>query len=237
MTILPSLNTLATTQSKPTVTTKQKIDQLLDYLETHPDAKLRYHARYMILHCDSDVVYLVETKARSRVGGFYYLSSKQHPKLNGAIYCECCLISVTMASVAESEVGVLFYNTRNVLPMRVTLQALGHLQPPTPINTDNTTVLGVVTKTIKIRRTKAMDTRFHWIHDSINQKLILVYWDKGKNNYGDYFTKHHPPTHHKLMRPKFLICHATTFLQKILKTHGKCKDTLRGCINSHIIPV
>ena len=62
MTILPSLNTLATTQSKSTVATKQKIDQLLDYLDTHPDAKLRYHASDMILHCDSDAAYLVEIK-------------------------------------------------------------------------------------------------------------------------------------------------------------------------------
>ena len=149
MTILPSLNTLATIQSNPTATTKQKIDQLLDYFYTHPDAKLRYHASAMILHCDSDAVYLVETKARSRVGGFYYLSSKQNPKLNGAIYCECCLINVTMTSAAESEVGVLFYNTRNLLPKRITLEELGHLQPPTPIKTDNTTALDLVTKTIK----------------------------------------------------------------------------------------
>ena len=76
MTILPSLNSLATTQSKLIATTKQKNDQLLDYLDTHPDDKLRYHASDMILHCDSDAAYLVETKARSRVGGFYYLSSK-----------------------------------------------------------------------------------------------------------------------------------------------------------------
>ena len=85
-----------------------------------------------------------------------------------------------MTSAAESEVGALFYNTRNAMPMRITLQELGHLQPPTPIKTDNTTAFGVVTKTIKIRRTKAMDMRFHWIHDQTNQKLILVYWDKGK---------------------------------------------------------
>ena len=89
-----------------------------------------------------------------------------------------------MTSAAESEVGALFYNTRNVLPVRVTLQELGHLQPPTPIKTDNTTVLGVVTKTIKISRTKAMDMIFHWIHDQINQKLILVYWDKEKRTTG-----------------------------------------------------
>ena len=58
-----------------------------------------------------------------------------------------------------------------------------------------------------------MDMRFHCIHDHINQKLILVYWDKRKNNYADYFTKHHPPTHHKFIYPKFLSCHATTYLQ------------------------
>ena len=85
MTILPSLNTLATTQSKPAATTKQKNNHLLDYLDIHPDTKLLYHASDMILQCDSDVAYLVETKARSRVGGFYYLSSKQNPKLNGLI--------------------------------------------------------------------------------------------------------------------------------------------------------
>ena len=66
-----------------------------------------------------------------------------------------------MASVAESKVGALFYNTRNVMLMRTTLQELGHLQPPTPIKTDNITALGGVTKTIKIRQTKAMDMSFH----------------------------------------------------------------------------
>ena len=175
MTILPSLNTLATTHSKLTATTKQKIDHFLDYLDTRPDAKVRYHVSDMILHCNSDAAYLVETKARSTVGGFYYLNSKQNPNLNGTVYCEYCLINVTMASAAESEVGALFYNTRNIMPMRTKLQKLEHLQPQIPIKTDNTTTLGVVTKAIKIRLTKAMDMGFHWIHDQINQKLILVY--------------------------------------------------------------
>ena len=43
-----------------------------------------------------------------------------------------------MTSTAESEVGSLFYNTRNAMPMRTTLQELGYLQPPTPIKTDIT---------------------------------------------------------------------------------------------------
>ena len=30
---------------------------------------------------------------------------------------------------------------------------------------------------------------------------FYVYWDKGENNYGDYYTKHHPPAQYVKMRP------------------------------------
>eukprot|EP00804_Cyclotella_cryptica_P003815 CCRYP_018931-RD/>CCRYP_018931-RD protein AED:0.34 eAED:0.34 QI:0/-1/0/1/-1/0/1/0/60 len=40
---------------------------------------------------------------------------------------------------------------------------MGHPQPPTPIQTDNSNALGVVTNTIQPKRTKAMDMRFHWL--------------------------------------------------------------------------
>ena len=30
---------------------------------------------------------------------------------------------------------------------------------------------------------------------------FYVYWDKGENNYGDYYTKHHPPEQYVKMRP------------------------------------
>eukprot|EP00804_Cyclotella_cryptica_P018678 CCRYP_007188-RD/>CCRYP_007188-RD protein AED:0.48 eAED:0.48 QI:0/-1/0/1/-1/0/1/0/59 len=47
---------------------------------------------------------------------------------------------------------------------------MGHPQPPTPIQTDNSTALGVVNNTIQPKHTKAMDMRFHWLHCRINQK-------------------------------------------------------------------
>eukprot|EP00804_Cyclotella_cryptica_P014938 CCRYP_000561-RA/>CCRYP_000561-RA protein AED:0.47 eAED:0.47 QI:0/-1/0/1/-1/0/1/0/59 len=46
---------------------------------------------------------------------------------------------------------------------------MGHPQPPTPIQTDNSTALGVVNNTIQPKRTKAMDMRFHWLRCCINQ--------------------------------------------------------------------
>ena len=81
----------------------------------------------MILHCDSNAAYLVEKKARNKAGGYYYLSSNKNPILNGAIYCEYCIIDVVMSSAVESEVGTIFYNARNIMPMRITIEELGHL--------------------------------------------------------------------------------------------------------------
>ena len=66
-----------------------------------------------------------------------------------------------MVSAAEYKVGALFYNARNMIPMKMTLQKLKYSQPPTPMKIDNMTALGIINKTIKTRRTKALDMRFY----------------------------------------------------------------------------
>ena len=52
---------------------------------------------------------------------------------------------------------------------------MGHLQPPTPIKTDNTTALGVVTNTIKRKRTKSMDMRFYWVRVRMDKQQLRIY--------------------------------------------------------------
>jgi len=80
-TILTSLNDIGSQQAKPTEDTNQEAAWLLDYLHTHPDAVLLFKASDMILYVDSDAAYLVKPNAKSRMAGFYYLST--HPeKLN-----------------------------------------------------------------------------------------------------------------------------------------------------------
>ena len=81
---------------------------------------------------------------------------------------------------------------------------MGHPQPPTPIQTDNSTALGVVNNTIQPKRTKAMDMRFHWLRCRVNQKHFRPYWRAGATNLADYVTKHHPAIHHQAVRPLFL---------------------------------
>jgi hypothetical protein len=51
---------------------------------------------------------------------------------------------------------------------------------------------------------KAIDMRFYWIRDCVRQGQFQVYWGKGSHNKADYFTKHHPASHHKAIRSTYL---------------------------------
>eukprot|EP00804_Cyclotella_cryptica_P003892 CCRYP_015767-RA/>CCRYP_015767-RA protein AED:0.49 eAED:0.46 QI:0/-1/0/1/-1/1/1/0/194 len=159
----------------------------------------------MILAAHSDASYLSETNARSRAGGHFFLSKNDHyPNNNGAVLTIAQIIKAVMSSAAEAELGALYINARKVIPLRHLLIEMGHPQPPTPIQTDNSTALGVVNNTIQPKRTKAMDMRFHWLRCRINQKHFRPYWRAGATNLADYVTKHHPAIHHQAVRPLFL---------------------------------
>ena len=72
-TINVAVNGIGTTQAKPTKKTKDQTIMLMDYLFTHPDAKLRYYYSDMQLHICLDAAYLVDPQAKSRVAGFFIL--------------------------------------------------------------------------------------------------------------------------------------------------------------------
>jgi hypothetical protein len=150
-TVLMPLNDIATEQTKATEKTQAATNQLLDYLATHPDATIRYHSSDMILHIHSDACYLSVSNARSGLGGLFFCGDKspQQYTLNGSILNVASVIKNVVASAAESEVGACFHNAQSVAPHRVTLAELGHIQPPTPLRTDNSTAFGILNKTIK----------------------------------------------------------------------------------------
>ena len=109
-----------------------------------------------------------------------------------------------MASAAEAELGALFLNFQEAVPIRITLEEMGNVQPPIPVQVDNSTALGISTGTIKQRNYKAMDMRFYWIRDRSNQDQFNIYWKPGSTNRGDYFTEYFPPAHHATVRPSYL---------------------------------
>jgi len=204
-TILIGLSSLAAAQSLPTVYTLYLVKWLLDYAATNPDAILTYEKSDMVLAIHSDASYLSEPSARSRVGGHFFCSSDvDDPPDNGAILNISKILKAVMSSAAEAELGALYINAREAIPMRQLLEEMGHKQPAAPIQTDNSTALGVVTNNIQPRRTKAMDMRFHWLHCRDSQGQFRYYWRPGPDDRADYWTKHHCATHHIEKRPTIL---------------------------------
>ena len=108
------------------------------------------------------------TLAAERVATFSYLRTMSSPKKNGAIITISQIIKAVMSSSAEAELGALFINSQEAVPQRQLLKEMGHPQPPTPIQIDNTTALGVVKMNV-LKKLKAMDMRFHWLWDRANQ--------------------------------------------------------------------
>ena len=128
----------------------------------------------------------------------------QTPQRNGAIMVECKTLRQVVSSAAEAETAGVFYNARNAIPIRHLLHCLGHIQPPTPIKTDNTTALGYIKRTIQQRKSKSWDMQFHWLRDREEQAQFYYFWKPGTENDGDYYTKHWPTIYHRQTRPKYI---------------------------------
>ena len=43
-----------------------------------------------------------------------------------------------------------------------------------------------------------------WVADQVQRKQFDVKWHPGQENLGDYYTKHHPASHHARVRPIYL---------------------------------
>ena len=155
------------------------------------------------------------------------------PPNNGSIHNVAQIIKAVMSSAAEAELGALFINAREAVHIRNILEEIGHPQPPTPIQTDNSTANRVVNNTIQPKRTKPMDMRFHWLRCRMAQMQFRFHWRPGTSNLADYWTKHHSGVHHKKIRRGILTpVHRVTHLFK----SGKSGSLLRGCVVPAGIP-
>jgi hypothetical protein len=204
-TMLMPISALSAQQAKPTQATMRRVQHFLDYAATKEPAVTTYRASDMVLAIHSNAGYLNEEEARSRAGGHHFLSENvASPSNNGAIYNEASIIKAVMPSAAEAEIGALYTNARKGVEEQNILRVMGHPQPPTPVQTDNSTAEGIINLRVQPKRTKAMDMRFHWLRDrGVNQKQFRFYWRPGTLQWGDYWTKHLSPSHHRQIRGEF----------------------------------
>ena len=127
---------------------------------------------------------LNEEESCSRAGSHHFLSEDiPLPPNNGAIHNVAEIIKGVMSSAAEAELGAMYINARKAVEERIILEEMGHKQPATPVQVDNSTAEGIINKRVQPKRTKAMDMRFHWLRDRSMQKQFRFYWRPGPTNY------------------------------------------------------
>jgi hypothetical protein len=56
-----------------------------------------------------------------------------------------------MASATEAELGAVFQNACDCVPLRIALEEMGHPQAATSIQTENACVAGIANETVKQR--------------------------------------------------------------------------------------
>ena len=170
----------------------------------------------MVLWTASGASYLSEPDGQSRAGDLFFLGPRTDqegkpptttPTMNAVIYGLAKIINAVMSSALGSEVAAAFLATREAIPIRIVLEAMGHKQPPTSLQVDNTTAVGFCNDRIKHSHSKAIDMCFHWIKDRVKQGQFVIYWSSGITNPSNYVKKHHPASHHIEMRN---LCYTTS---------------------------
>ncbi len=206
--MLTAIGKLATEQSQATKLTMEKLSQLFNYCASHPDATVRFTASDMILAVKSDASYLSVVKERSRAAGYFFLTSQPAApngpyKPNGSVHVLCHIMREVLSSAAEAKLGALFHNGKEACPLCIALEEMGHPQPATPMATDNNTASGIATDSVKQKCSKAIDMKFYWIRNWVRQGQFHLYWSKGNTDRTDYFSKHHPASHHQAIHSRY----------------------------------
>jgi hypothetical protein len=112
-----------------------------------------------------------------------------------------------MSSATKAELAGLYIMACKAIYIRIILEELGHVQPPTPLQTDNAMADRVINDKVQPKQTKVMDMRFHWLRDWECQQQFCIFWQPSKLNHANYWTKDHLEAHHCNMQKEFLTQH------------------------------
>ena len=152
--------------NRTTELTSRWVEEVLDYVATHHDAKIKYHASDMqlvLVHKDSS--YLNDHKAQSNCDWCFILGWYQPDnaplQLNVCLLVAVGLLKIVALSVAESKLGGLFYNAPDGTILRLTLNEMGHPQSEaTPIYVNSMTAVGNTNKSTKEQQSRAINMRY-----------------------------------------------------------------------------
>ena len=107
--MLPDLNEISTWRSAPTQDKMDKLNKVLDYASTHPNATICYHASNMILMTDTESSYIFLLESHICIAGYYHFTNrilyyyKGTPTPNGSILTESNTLKIMVSSSDEAE--------------------------------------------------------------------------------------------------------------------------------------
>jgi hypothetical protein len=203
--LLTAVCDVSSCQANPTERVKQMAVRLLQHARAFPNNEVVYRKSKMHFILQVDASYLSRSKGRSVAGGIGYFGDASDPtKENGMVYAMSAIIDVVVASAGEAEYGSAFKNAQQSVSMRHIAIAMGHKQPATPVLCDNEFAIGLATDTIKQKRSKSIDMRFHWLRDRIRQGQFRMIHLAGKKILADYFTKALPVDIHRAIVPRLV---------------------------------
>jgi hypothetical protein len=178
--------------------------RILQYAKSHPRHKLVFRACDMVLYIISDASYLSRSNARSVAGSLFYCGNYAADPLfvNGALLAVSSIIPTVCTSVAEAEYASAFIAAQRGIWLRQVLTALGYPQlQATSLVCDNACAVGIATDSVKIKRSKTIDMRYHWLRDRVRLSDIAITWSKGSTNLADFFTKALPVHRFRELKP------------------------------------
>ncbi len=175
-----------------------QVEQLLEYASTHPNNEVVLRRSNMRLIAHSDGSHLSAPGARGVLGGIGFMGNDDDDfTIYGTVYAFSRNTDCVTASTSETEYAALYTNGQELHHSRDTLEFLGWNQAATTIVCDNECAMNLANNTIKIKRSKSIDTRFHWIRDRVKQGMFYVKWAPGHVNLADFFTKVIPSKEHQ----------------------------------------
>jgi hypothetical protein len=144
------LSTIASAQAETTKNTMVQCRHFLNYAATHQNAIIIYEKSGTVRIVHSDTSYLSKHKARSCAGGHFFMSTDTaNRKDNSAILNLAQLIRTIVSSTTKAELSALYINACKAIPQQNTLEEMGHKQPPTPMQTNNSIALGNMNNNIQ----------------------------------------------------------------------------------------
>ena len=84
-----------------------------------------------------------------------------HHTINAPILAVYSSIPTVCGAASETEYAALYINLQHAYFERTVLEALGYRQPATTLHADNMAAVGIANDTVKLRRSKAIDMRYH----------------------------------------------------------------------------